>query len=73
MYLENITILQSHAGQREMNLVPHLEQVSNQGPWLGARERRIFHVVRLEAVVVVLSAPEGHQKKGQETQGNSDT
>lgn len=59
-----------------MNLVPHLQQIADKGPRRGAWRRGILCVVQLGAVVVVmvaLSAPEGHQEDGEETQSDSDT
>ncbi|KAG7241498.1 hypothetical protein INR49_025699 [Caranx melampygus] len=46
-----------------MNLVPHLEQIANKGPWRRARRRWIFCVVQLGGVMVAFSAPEGHQEE----------
>lgn len=62
-----------------MNLVPHLEQITNKWPWCRARRRGVFHLVQLGVMVqveegsVALTAPECHQEQGEKTQSNSDT
>lgn len=56
-----------------MNLVPDLEKIADKRPRRRPRRWGKICVVQLGVVVVALSAPEGHQEEGEETQSNSDT
>ena len=63
-HLEHVSVLQPEAGEGQVGLAPHLQQVAHQGPGRGARRWGGAGPLRLGPGPVVRSppAPEGHQE-----------
>ena len=71
-HLEHVPVLQPEAGEGEVGLAPHLQQVTHQGPGGGPRRRRGAGPLRLGPLVGSPPAPEGQQEEGEDTQSQGD-